>query len=120
MALLRVIAGPDEGKTVEVDRDSVTIGRGDDCSLCLIDDLVSVIHAMVAPINDGCRVRDLESTNGTAVNGKPVIERRLMFGDTITVGRTVILYGTGEETVDADAETVGSTEAPMPGDSDTA
>ena len=118
MALLRVIAGPDEGKTAEVDRDSVTIGRGDDCALCLSDDLVSVIHATVEPINGGCRVRDLESTNGTAVNGKPVIERRLMIGDTITVGRTVILYGTGEET--ADAETVGSAEAPMPGDSDTA
>jgi len=118
MALLRVIAGPDEGKTAEVDRESVAIGRGDDCGLCLADDLVSLIHALVEPINGGCRVRDMESTNGTAVNGQPVSERRLMFGDTITVGRTVILFGSGEETVET--ETVGSAEAPMPGDTDTA
>jgi len=117
MALLRVIAGPDQGKTAEVDRDPVTIGRGDDCTLCLSDDLVSVIHAMVEPINNGCRVRDLESTNGTAVNGKPTIEYPLMIGDTITVGRTVILYGTGEETVGTEA--VGSAEMPIPGDSET-
>ena len=104
--------------TAELDREPVTIGRGDDCALCLSDELVSVIHAMVEPISNGCRVRDLESTNGTAVNGKPTIEHPLMIGDTITVGRTVILYGTGLET--ADAETVGSAEAPIPGDSDTA
>ncbi|MFH1730733.1 MAG: FHA domain-containing protein [Planctomycetota bacterium] len=116
MALLRVIAGPDRGRTAEVDEAPVSIGRGDDCGLCLTDEQVSVIHAVVEPTNNGCRVRDLESTNGTAVNGHPVSEHRLMFGDTITVGQTVILYGSGEEAVGS--ETVGSAEAPGPGDSD--
>ncbi len=116
MALLRVIAGPDEGKAAEVDEAAVNIGRGDDCELCLTDDLVSIIHAIVEPVNGGCRARDLESTNGTAVNGRPISERRLMFGDTITVGRTVILFGSGDEPVETGS--VGSAQAPT-GESDT-
>ena len=116
MPLLRVIAGPDTGKTTEVDEAPVTIGRGDDCGLCLGDESVSVIHATVEPVNGGWRVRDLESTNGTAVNSRKVAEQRLDFGDTITVGQTVILFDTEGEAVGTG--TAGRAEAPLPGDAD--
>ena len=115
MALLRVIAGPDMGASLRVDDAPATIGRGADCLLKLTDEHVSVIHAVVEPLNGGFRVRDLESSGGTAVNGEPLLERQLKFGDTITVGETTILFGSGEEMVGT--ETVGSAETPLPGDS---
>jgi len=116
MALLRVITGPDVGATAEVRESPVTIGRGIDCALQVTDEHVSVVHAVVEPVDAGFRVRDLESTGGTAVNGKPVLERRLLFGDIITVGETTIVFGSGEETIRT--ETVGSAETPLPGDAE--
>src|SRR5207248_5882859 len=40
---------------------------------------------------------DLESTNGTRVNGNVVQIRRLRFGDRITVGRSLLLFGSSEQ-----------------------
>ena len=111
MALLRVIAGPDVGRTVELHKTPVTIGRSDGCGLVLTDEHVSLIHAVVEPVGPGYRVRDLESTGGTVVNGQPAFEHPLMFGDFITVGETTILFGSGEQTVNT--ETVGSAESPL-------
>lgn len=115
MATLRVIGGPDLGRTAEVHDAPVTIGRGPTCGLRVTDEHVSVVHAVVEPMGEKYRVRDLESTSGTAVNGRPVLDQLLLFGDTITVGETTILFGSGRETVQA--ETVGSAETPEPGGS---
>ena len=41
---------------------------------------------------------DLESTNGTRVNGEDVQLRILRYGDVISLGRSVLLYGTREQT----------------------
>lgn len=116
MALLRVITGPDVGATAEVRESPITIGRGTDCALKITDEHVSVVHAVVEPVDTGFRVRDLESLGGTAVNGQTVLKRRLLFGDIITVGETTIVFGSGEETVRT--ETTGSAETPLPGDSE--
>jgi pSer/pThr/pTyr-binding forkhead associated (FHA) protein len=112
MALLRVIAGPDLGKGVQVDAAPVTIGRGDECGLVLTDEHVSLIHAAVEPHEGGFRVRDLETSAGTRVNGERILERRLMFGDLIALGASTLLFGSGSETVGT--ETVGSAESPGP------
>ena len=116
MPLLRVIVGPDTGAIAEVDKSSVTIGRGGECELKMTDERISIIHAIVEPYEQGYRVRDLESSGGTAVNGQRVLERYLLFGDIITLGGTLILFGSGDATVDS--ETVGSAESPLPGDSE--
>ncbi len=118
MALLRVIAGPDVGASAEVDQSPVAIGRGQECELRVTDEHVSIVHALVERCGRGFRVRDLESSGGTAVNGHGVLEHPLMPGDVITVGETTILFGSGAET--ADTETVGSAESPLPGESETA
>ena len=118
MAVLRVISGPDVGKTADVREAPVTIGRGAECGLRLTDEHVSIIHALVEPLEAAWRVRDLESLGGTTVNGDRVLERRLLFGDTIRVGETTILFGSGNEGVKA--ETVGSAESPFSNDSGTA
>jgi len=118
MPVLRVIVGPDTGRSADVRDAPVTMGRGEDCGLRVTDEHVSVVHAVVEPFEGAYRVRDLESTNGTVVNGQRALERRLMFGDVIMIGETMILFGTGGET--ADTETVGTAETPLPGDTETA
>src|SRR5439155_16589309 len=47
--------------------------------------------------NDDYILTDLESTNGTRVNGTVVQIRRLRFGDRVAVGRSLLLFGSGEE-----------------------
>jgi len=67
---------------------SATIGRSEDSDIFLVDPSVSRNHATLAIEGDGALVCDLESTNGTFVNGERVTTRRAASGDVITFGNT--------------------------------
>ncbi|HEY1429872.1 MAG TPA: FhaA domain-containing protein [Candidatus Tumulicola sp.] len=64
------------------------IGRGDDNDVVLADPSVSRAHAEIETDAAGPLVRDLGSTNGTAVNGKRVRAERLHDGDELSFGNT--------------------------------
>ncbi len=64
------------------------VGRSDDSDIFLVDPSVSRAHAIVEMEGDTPVVRDLESTNGTFVNGERVGRRRLMPGDVLGFGNT--------------------------------
>src|SRR5438105_5047624 len=88
---LTVTSGPDRGTTVEVASERFVIGRDDDCDLVLDDEKVSRHHAELRPGPDGVVVRDLDSANGTFVNGKRISEPRTLQGDErLRVGETVL------------------------------
>jgi pSer/pThr/pTyr-binding forkhead associated (FHA) protein len=73
----------------------ITIGRASDCDLALEDPMASRKHCHIEPAveGDGWAVSDLESRNGTLVNGKTIDERRaLTSGDIITIGKTHITF----------------------------
>jgi len=74
----------------------LTIGREDDNGICLNDERVSRFHVKIQ--EDGGRVilTDLDSTNGTRVNGNPVQIRVLRIGDQLTIGRCLLVYGSRE------------------------
>ena len=63
----------------------------------LNDERVSRFHAKVQQEDGDVIITDLESTNGTRVNGSPVQIRRLRPGDQISIGRSMLLFGTLEE-----------------------
>src|SRR5262249_44114881 len=65
--------------------------------LRLNDERVSRFHAKVQQEDGDVILTDLESTNGTRVNGSPVQIRRLRAGDQISIGRSMLLFGTLEE-----------------------
>ncbi len=95
----RVLEGVDRGR---VFRDLslepyIMIGREEGNHLRLNDERVSRFHAKVQMDNGDIILTDLESTNGTRVNGKSVQIRRLRPGDQIWMGRSLLLFGSPEE-----------------------
>jgi hypothetical protein len=71
---------------VRVDRDRFAIGRALDNQYVLEDTSVSRYHAAILLDDAGCSIRDLDSTNGTWVNGRRVREKRLLNGDVVSLG----------------------------------
>ena len=73
---LRVIAGFDAGQSVALSSSGVVVGRDGDCDLTLSDEGVSRRHLRVQPSPGGLRatVTDLESVNGTWVEGRRIRE----------------------------------------------
>jgi pSer/pThr/pTyr-binding forkhead associated (FHA) protein len=93
----QVIEGIDKGRVFRDLNTPVTIGREEGNTLRLNDERVSRFHAKVQFDNGEVILTDLESTNGTRVNGNVVQIRRLRPGDRIGVGRSLLLYGSYQE-----------------------
>ncbi|MCX7970721.1 MAG: FHA domain-containing protein [Negativicutes bacterium] len=75
---------------------NVTIGRGPQNFIVIDDEAVSFEHAVIAEYPDGFMVSDLQSTNGTLINGQKLLgPRMLKKGDRITVGNTVLTFRAG-------------------------
>ncbi len=93
MVTLSVLEGFERGRVFAGLSTPVSIGREADNTIQLNDDRVSRFHAKVQ--DDGGRVilTDLDSTNGTRVNGHPVQIRVLQEGDLVTIGRCVLVFG---------------------------
>ena len=90
-ATLRVLAPESRrGELVPIDNE-ITVGRGGGCALVLADDqYASTVHARVFKRGDDLFVDDLESRNGTFVNGKRISSTtKLRRGDQIQFGGTV-------------------------------
>ena len=65
---------------------SITIGRAPDNMIVIDDPSVSSRHAQMELVGENYRLKDLESTNGTKVNGVPITETLLRFDDRIRFG----------------------------------
>jgi len=94
--LLVVLTSPalEPGTERELDSSAVTLGRSSENDLVLeADEFASVQHARIEPRRDGVWLEDLESTNGTFVNGVKVTRPlKLASGDVIRVGETDLRY----------------------------
>jgi DNA-binding NtrC family response regulator len=85
---LRVVDGPDRGRSTPLGPGGVTVGASASCDLVLSDPSVSGVHAELAPLEGGVRVRDLGSTNGVTHLGVRIQEALLQPGAVIALGRT--------------------------------
>ena len=99
MSVLVVTGGPDRGKVFELDREVVNIGRDEASTVWLSDPQVSRQHAQLARRGETYHLIDLESRNGTLVNGKRVAACRLLPGDVIRMGRTSLAFATDADQV---------------------
>ncbi|MFH1731050.1 MAG: ATP-binding protein [Planctomycetota bacterium] len=100
MIQLDLISGPNAGASFKVDEPSFIIGRGRANRIILLDGKVSARHAQIDRRGDAYRLRDLNSTNGTFVNGRVINEAALAQGDEVRVGQTVL------QVAEVSAETV--------------
>lgn len=93
----QLIEGLERGRVYRNLPTPVTIGREEENSVQLNDERVSRFHAKIQ--DDGGRVilTDLDSTNGTRVNGHPVQMRVLQAGDQVAIGRCLLVFGSREQ-----------------------
>jgi len=89
---LQVAAGPLADSIYFLTEPEVRIGRDPSNSLAIGDLSLSRRHCVLSRREDGYTLRDLESRNGTFVNGGVVSEKRLNHGDQISVGESVLVF----------------------------
>lgn len=78
--------------TREICASESLLGRGQTCEIQLIDQGISREHAAILWEDDCYTIEDLQSTNGTQVNGKRIRSAVLSDGDRIEVGDTVCTF----------------------------
>src|SRR5437899_1748419 len=74
-------SGPEMGRRYPLADRAVTLGRGENCDVRIVDQSVSRTHVRIEAVIDGYELGDLQSTNGTFVNDQPVATHRLRDGD---------------------------------------
>ena len=90
-------SGPGLGRRHAVGKDSATLGRDPQCSLQVVDGSVSRLHAHIEPRPDGgYRLADLNSRNGTYVNGAKITASDLKDGDYVQLGECVFRFLAGD------------------------
>ncbi len=87
-----VVSGPAKGTVVRLTRNQLSVGRDSANDLCLRDRAVSRRHFSVSETDAAFQLVDLDSHNGTFVNGIPVRRKLLGHGDTIRVGRCELVF----------------------------
>lgn len=81
--------------TYPLTKPAVVIGRLKTNEIVVRNSSVSRVHATIIQSQDGFILKDLESTNGTFVNGKKITEQALKDGDQITLGTANLLFKVG-------------------------
>ena len=94
---LKVLHGADRGKVFADLMPPFTVGREEVNDIQLNDERVSRCHFKIQRDNDRLVLTDLDSTNGTKVNGVEYPLKILRSGDLISVGRSLMLVGSEEE-----------------------
>jgi transcriptional regulator with GAF, ATPase, and Fis domain len=90
---LLVIAGPSKDSTIPLPDGEATLGRDPTNALAVADASVSRKHCLLRQEEDGrFQIKDLDSRNGTLVNGLAVKEQWLRHGDEIATGDSVFLF----------------------------
>lgn len=87
-----VLDGNDSGRIFKLTEHAMSIGRGTAASIRLNDKTVSRKHCLLETAGTQVTVIDLQSANGTFVNGQRSQKHRLANGDKIRIGNTVMKF----------------------------
>jgi len=96
---LLVTAGADAGQKIVSAGDRMVVGTHNACDVVLHDATVSRFHCEIAVAGKSIVVRDLESSNGTLVDGIAILHAYLRGGAVLTLGRTQLRFDSGGEPV---------------------
>ena len=93
---LKIITGPDTGKSFTLEKTTVKIGRAQSNDIYIDDKAISGHHSTITFKNNKITIKD-HSKNGTFVNGNKINETTINFGDEIRVGRSKMRLFSGAE-----------------------
>lgn len=94
---IRIVRGPGEGTTFNVDRPRVVIGRSKAADVQIADATVSAFHVELSPTEQGIRVLDRSSTNGVSVGGIKIVEAIVPSGAALQLGAAVVVVEYGAD-----------------------
>jgi len=123
MPKLHILSGILEGKVIDIIEERVTLGRALDNVIRLEDGTISHHHAMILTENGEFKLRDLNSTNGTRVNGARIVESKLNNGDQVRFGSVEMRFESDSKKISqplppvrtgVDLSQVGSGNVPPP------
>ncbi len=89
---LVVVEGPNRGKKITLIKDVTRVGKREDNDFVISDTTVSRNHLEITYKDDAFLLRDLDSTNGTFINGTRVKEAYLAPGDLIKIGNSTLEF----------------------------
>jgi pSer/pThr/pTyr-binding forkhead associated (FHA) protein/tetratricopeptide (TPR) repeat protein len=92
VAKLMFVEGPRKGEELFLEAYEVSLGRSKKADIFLDDEKLSRIHAKITRVGMGYRLIDLNSRNGTYVNGMRVLEHPLSSFDSIEIGNSKIRF----------------------------
>ena len=95
--VLEVVEGPAAGKTHRSEGERLTIGSAALCDLVIDDPTVSRFHCEIQIGEDGARLRDTGSLNGSVVDGVRVVDAYLRGGSTVRLGRSALRFDFGTD-----------------------
>jgi predicted component of type VI protein secretion system len=93
----QILEGMERGRVFADVSTPFTIGREEDNAIQLNDERVSRFHLKVQEDAGKVILTDLESTNGSRVNGVPTTMRVLQIGDLVSIGRCLLVFGSPRE-----------------------
>jgi hypothetical protein len=114
MAKLQVLSGSTAGQTYELKVETTTVGRVEDNAFQIAEPSVSSHHCEILLKGNDVVVRDLNSTNGSFINGEKITESVLKPGQTLRLGQIEIRIDDGSPMPAPSASKPGSAPAPAP------
>ena len=91
-ARLRVLLGGTKEREHLLNGGKITVGRADECDVCINHSSVSRLHCSIVSRSGGFRISDLQSLNGTLVNGTRVSSADLSHGDRLQIGDYTAIF----------------------------
>ena len=94
--VLRVVEGPDSGRSHPVTSGEYVIGRARDCTFVLADPAASRKHFRLMCRGEALEVMDMGTSYGTFVNGVRISRGRVCVGDRLQIGDSVFVIDPSE------------------------
>lgn|GEM_PF-534725 len=96
-ARLKVVHGPDQGSVFVITSTRLSVGRGNESDLMLVDLKASRKHFELESRGDGSwALKDLGSANGVVIKGAPIRSALIRSGEILTLGETVLEFVTAD------------------------
>jgi pSer/pThr/pTyr-binding forkhead associated (FHA) protein len=92
MPKLHILSPSSLATTIELTDKLITIGRNEDNAICILDTNVSSQHGILVRDGDDYQLHDLNSTNGTFVDGQKIMAVKLKDGTSIRLGPVELRY----------------------------